>query len=134
VILVQLRVHRVDLSLAERIIKRVVDGRWCDAESRRSRAIDHHLLRLATQLLICDNIGQLWQLLQLCDQSARHGIQLGLVGIFHRVLILGAAHDIVDGQILHRLHVQLDALDLLQLRCQAVDDLGRGYLTDLERL
>ena len=40
VVLVDLRVHGVDLALAEGVIERVVDGRGRDAEARRRDAVD----------------------------------------------------------------------------------------------
>ena len=60
-VLVQLCVHRVDLALAEGVIKSVVDGRRSYAEARGRRSIDHHRRRLTAQLLIRDHIGQLGQ-------------------------------------------------------------------------
>ncbi len=65
-------------------------------------------------------------LLQRCDQVVRHGVQFVRVRIFERVLILGAADAVIDREILHRLHVELDALDLGQLWLKPADDLGGG--------
>ena len=39
-ILIELRVHRVDLPLTEGIIECVVDGGRCNAQARRGYAID----------------------------------------------------------------------------------------------
>ena len=44
--------------------------------------------------------------------------------VFNRVLELGAADTILDGQILHRLHVERDALDFLDLGLEAANDTG----------
>ena len=46
------------------------------------------------------------------------------VGIFETVLVLCAADAVLDGQVLHRLHVERDAIDLGEHRLQAADDLG----------
>ena len=40
VVLVELRVHRVDLALAEGVVERVVDGRRRDAQPRCGDAVD----------------------------------------------------------------------------------------------
>jgi hypothetical protein len=134
VILIQLRIHRINLSLPKRVIERVVDSRWRNSEPRSGRTIDHHRFCFTAQLLVRYHISQLWQLLQLRNQLGRHRIQLRLVRIFQRVLVLGPAHHIVDAQILHRLHVKLDALDLFQLPCQAIDDFSRGHLSHFQWL
>lgn len=63
-----------------------------------------------------------------------HGIQLSLARILERVLILGAAHGIVYGQILYRLHIQPDALHLGQLWSQPLDQLGCGNVALGKRL
>ena len=57
--------------------------------------------------------------------------QLVGIRIRQRVLILGLRQPRADGDVLGRLHVQGDALDLRELRLQPVDDLigahGRGF-------
>ncbi len=92
VILVQLRVHRVDLALAEVVVKRVVDGRWSDPQPRGRDSVDGQRDRARAGLLIGCHILQLRQLFQLCDKAIGPQIQLIHIGIFQRVLILRAAH------------------------------------------
>jgi spermidine synthase len=75
-------------------------------------------------LLIGDHVGQLRQSGELTHQSVDHAIQLVLVGIFKRVLVLGAADGIVNREVLDGLHVQLDALHLGQFRSQPLNHLG----------
>jgi hypothetical protein len=45
---------------------------------------------------------------------------------FDGELILRAADPVLDGQVLHRLHVQRDSVDLRQLRLQSPDDVARA--------
>ena len=133
-VLVQLCVHRVDLTLAEGVIQRVIDGRRSDAEARGRRSINHYRLRLTAQLLIGDHIGQLWELFQLSHEIVRDTVQFGLTGVFQRVLVFGSADAIVHRQVLHRLHIERDAGNLRYLRLQSLDHRGRRHLAILERL
>jgi hypothetical protein len=92
VILVQLRVHRIDLPLAECVVQRVVDRRRRHAKPRSSRAIDHQRHGQAAHLLIRRNIFELRQLLQLADKSVGPVIQFNWIGILQRVLVLRPAN------------------------------------------
>ena len=65
-------------------------------------------------LLIGGHVFQLGQLLQLGHEAVGPAIQLIYVRIFQGVLILRPAHPVIDGDVLHWLHVQLDAVDLGQ--------------------
>ena len=51
------------------------------------------------------------------------------IGIFEAVLILRAADAVIDGQVLHRLHEQPDALHFGQLRLQTADDFASRWLS-----
>ena len=66
-------------------------------------------------MLVCDDIRQFRQLAELRCEVVNNGIQLVLIGIFERVLIFGAADRIIDGQVLNRLHVKLDAGYIIEL-------------------
>ena len=50
--------------------------------------------------------------------------ELGGVGVLERVLVLGAADAIFDGEILQRLEEALNAVDLRDPGLQAADDVG----------
>ena len=69
VILVQLRVHGVDLALAEGVVQCVVDGCRRDAQSRRRHPVDRQRHRQPSGLLIGSHVFQLGQLLQFGDES-----------------------------------------------------------------
>ena len=69
VILIQLRIHRVDLTLAKCVIQRIVDRRWRNAQPRRSGAVDHQRHRKAAHLLVRRDVFQLRQLLQSWPQN-----------------------------------------------------------------
>ena len=64
VVLVQLREHRRDLPLAERVVERVVDHLRRDAEPRRRVAIDRQIGLQAAVLLIARDVAQLGHALQ----------------------------------------------------------------------
>ena len=55
----------------------------------------------------------------LLTNSGTQSIQLVRVGIFQAVLILRPAYTVFDCQILNRLHVQRDSVDLRQLPPEA---------------
>ena len=71
VVLVHLRVHRVDLPLAERVIEGVIDCRWRDPQPRSAHSIDHQGYGESSQLLIRRNIFQFGQLLEPLDEAVR---------------------------------------------------------------
>ena len=114
VVLVQLRVHGINLPLPECVIERVVDGRRSDAKSRSGGAINNYGFRHAAQLLIGCHVGKLRQFPKLSHQLADYAVQLILIRIFNGVLVFRAAHPIVHREILHRLHVKRDARNLGQ--------------------
>ena len=105
VVLIELCVQRVDLALAEGIVKRVVDGLRRDSEARSRGPINDQSLGHTVQLLIGHHVGKFGQLLEPCNQIAGHAVEFIGIGIFEGVLVLGAAHPIIHGEILHRLHV-----------------------------
>ena len=70
-------------------------------------------------LLVGGHVFQFGQLLQLRHELVGPLVQLVGVGIFERVLVLRAAHAIVDRDVLHRLHVEVHALHLLQIASAA---------------
>jgi hypothetical protein len=72
VILVELRIQRIDLALSECVVQRVVDGRRRDAEARSGGAINDQGFGYASQLLIGDHVRQFRQLLQPGDKIMRH--------------------------------------------------------------
>ena len=78
----------------------------------------------ALVLLVGGDVAQLGQRLQLLDQPRRPLRQLLRVGVFEAVLVLRAADAVFHRQVLHRLHVERDALDLGQLGLQAPDDVA----------
>ena len=112
VVLVELGVHGVDLALAEGVVEGVVYGRGGDAQPRSGDPVNGQRYRQAAGLLIGGHVFQLRQLLQLVDKPVGPKIQLVYVRIFQRVLVLGPAHPVIDRDVLHRLHEQLDAAHL----------------------
>ena len=134
-VLVQLREDGRDLALAERVVERVVDRLRRDAEARRGVAVDHE-----PRLQARRSAGR-WRrrAAPAAPAAVRRSrgaqtVKLLAVGIFEAVLVLRPADAILDRQVLHRLHVQRDAVDLGQLRLQAADHVAGADLPRFERL
>ena len=85
-------------------------------------AVDDEGFGLTSKLLVGDDVCELGELLEAGHDLAGDLIKLGLAGIFDRVLILGAADPIVDGEVLNGLHVELDASYFLETWPETVDD------------
>ena len=104
-----------------------------DTEARCRIAIDNQMQLEAIGLLIGRNVGEFGTLAHFCEQARRPRGEFVWIGIFNRVLILRAAHARIDGQILHRLQINRDARDQLQLWLQARDDLADAGGADVVR-
>ena len=87
----------------------------------------------ALVLLIARNVAEHRQRLQAREETRNPQRQLGGVGILEAVLELRPADAVFDGQVLHRLHEERDALDAGQLRLQPPDDVARVDPALLER-
>src|SRR5579863_6928834 len=133
-VLIDLSVKRVDLALPEGIVQSVIDALRRDAKARSSGPVDGQGGGQAIELLVRRDVRKLWPLLQALEQLAHHGGELIGIGILERVLVLSATDTVVNGQILDRLHVKLDARHLIELRSQTPDDIGGGDPTLCERL
>ena len=133
-ILVQLRVHGADLALPVGVIEGTVDCGRRNAKPRCGYAIDDQRYRQAPGLLVGGHIGKLGQLLHLVDKLSGPQIQLVLVGILQRVLVLCAADTVVHRNVLHRLHVELDARNLRQIRLQPANHIRGAQIALIERL
>ncbi len=124
-VLVQLGVEGADEALAVGIVEGVIDGGGCDAEAGGGDAIDHEGDGASAGLLIGGHVFEHVDLFQLRDELVGPLVQLVHVRIFQRVLILGAADAVVDGDVLHRLHVEVHAGDVAEFVLQAANDIGR---------
>ena len=120
--------------LAEGVVQRVVDGRGRYAEPARGIAVDLHIGLQAAVLQVAGDVGELWNLPQPIHQPGHPEAQLVGVGILDAELVLRAAHPVLDGQILHRLHVERDALHLRELLLQAADHRSRVDAAFRQRL
>ena len=127
-ILVQLGEHRGHLTLAESVIECVVDYLGRDTETRCGIPIHHQSRLQAAILLVTGNIAQFRKGLKSTDELGDPPIQLIGIRIFHAVLILRTRDTVFHGQVLYRLHVQRDALNLRQLRLQPADDIAGADL------
>ena len=95
-----------DDTLAEGVVERVVDRGRGNAKASCGVAVDGHIGGEALILLVARNVLDLRQLLQAIDELGHPGVELVGVGVFEHELVLRAADGVVDGQILHRLHVE----------------------------
>ena len=134
VILVQLRVHGVDLTLAISVIERAVDGGRRNPKPRCGDAINHQRYRQASGLLIGSHVGKLRQLLHLVDQPAGPQVQLVRIRVLQRVLVLGAADAVIHRDVLHRVHIKHDTLDRLEARLQPANHIGGADAAHIQRL
>ena len=113
---------RRDDALPEGVVERVVDRRRGDAEAAGRGAVDEDISRQPVLAEIGRDVGDLGDLLQPRDQLRNPGGELVRIRVLQRELVLGAADRGVDGQVLHRLHVEIDAGDILHLALQPADD------------
>ena len=132
--MVRLGEDRRDDALAERIVKRVVDSRRRDAETRRGGAVDPNIGRKAVLGVVAGDVLELRQLLQALEQFRNPGRELVGIGVLEYKLILGAADRRVDGQILDRLHIERDAGDVLRFPLQPPDHVAGRNTALLARL
>ena len=103
----------------------------------RRDAVSRSMTRSRLQALvlhIAGDVGELGMLAQLVDQLVRPGRQLVGVGALQRVLILRAAHDVVDGEVLQRLHVERDALRPASAWLQPPNDIHDAVVALFQRL
>ena len=114
-----------DQPLAEGVVERIVDGRRCDAEPARGVAVDLHIGLQALVLQVAGDVGELRNLRSRSTSLGTQTAQLVGIGVLDAELVLRAAHPVLDGQVLHRLHVERDALHLRELRLQTADHAGR---------
>ena len=88
VIFVECGVDPGDMTLAKRIVERVVDRRRRDAEQCGGRAVDLNLQSAARRLLIAGNRRQFRQFLQLRYEFLPIEIEFVLVDVDQGVLVL----------------------------------------------
>src|SRR5579863_4953711 len=128
VILVELRVQGGDLALAKRVVERLIDHLGRDAHARSGDTVNDELFGQGAGLLIGGHVAKLGQLLELRHQNVGPMLQFNRVGILEGVLILRAADAVFDGQVLHGLHVEGDALDFFQRGLEPANDVAGGDL------
>ena len=68
-VLIHLRIHRVNLPLAESIVQSVIDGCRRDAKPRGRDPVNHQRYREPSRLLIGRDVFQFRQLLQAADEA-----------------------------------------------------------------
>ena len=120
-ILVQLREQGRDLALAEAIVQRVVDILCRNAETRSGRAVIAQGRLASLGLLIASDVGELRQLLESREEFRHITAEFLRARILQTVLVLRAADDILDRDVLHRLHVETDAVDRIDGRLQVAN-------------
>src|SRR5215813_7555090 len=134
VILIELRVNRGDLALAEGVVESIVNVSWENAEPGCGVAVNDDVQQQAAGKTIVCNIAQLRKILQTFLESWNPGVQLFSVDVFQTVLKLRAADAVFNGQVLHRLHEKRDAIDFVELWLEAADHLAGINFAFGERL
>ena len=82
-------------------------------------------------LLVSRHVAELGPGPEFFEQPGRPFRQLARVGVLQRVLELRAAHPVLDGEVLHGLHVERDAVDRLELTPRGSRRIGQNVLDDL---
>ena len=124
VVLIELGEDRRDLALAEGVVEGVVDGLGQDGEARGEVAVDDQRGHEAAVLLVARHVAQLRESPEPLDEPRGPLGELPRVRVLEGILVLRAAHAILDGQVLHRLHVEGDPLHVLDRRAESADDGG----------
>ncbi len=78
----------------------------------------------SSRLLVGGHIFEFRQLLQTIDKAIRPITQLIRVRVFQSVLVLSTADSVIDGNVLYRLHENLDTLHIVDLALQPADYVG----------
>ncbi len=125
VILVQLREQRGDLPLAEGIVQRIVEILRGEPQAGSRGSIEFQRGLTTVVLLVAGDILEFRKLPQPVDEAVRVGREFGRIGVLHAVLVFGAAHDVFHRDVLNRLHVQIDSLDIADRGLQFANDLRR---------
>ncbi len=134
-ILIGLRVHRIDLALTKGIVRARIHGRRRKPEPRRGHSIDRHEGGQPTELLIGRDVAELRQTFQAATNLVVQLFRFVRVRIFERVLVLGATQPVVDADVLNWLHVQGDALhSARKFGLQSTDHVGRAQAARCQRL
>ena len=121
-VLVRLREYRRHQPLAEGAVQGAVDGRGRDAEPARRGAVELDIRLQPAILQVAGHVCELRHLLQPVDELVHPGAEFAGIHRLDGELVLRAADASLDRQVLHRLHVERDALDLGEFRLQAPDD------------
>ena len=98
-----------------------------------TRSIDQRY-RQAAGLLVGRHVLQFRQCFSRVDESAGPSLSSAGIGVFERVLVLGAAHAVIDRDVLHRLHEQLDALRPVRAWLEPADEIRGADVALFERL
>ena len=111
-VLIELREHRRDLSLAVRVVQCRVERLRRDAQAGRRVAIDREACLQPVVLLVAGDVPQDRQGLQPRDEPGNPGSKFLRIGILEAVLVLRPADAILDGEVLYRLHEERDVRSL----------------------
>ena len=133
-VLVQLGENRRHLALAVGVVQGVVDHLRRDPQPRGRGPVDGHHDLQPLVLEVAAHVTELRQLLERRHQLVGPFVQFLGIGVLQAVLVLGPAHPVLHGEVLHRLHVQGDALQSRQPGLQPLDDLGGADPPLAERL
>ncbi len=132
--LIALGVERHHLALAEGVVERGVDGRDRHAQGARAVAVDHHARFEAADGAVGIDVLEDRDLAHALGEAQREVLQLIDVLAQQRVLIAGAGGAAAGAEILHRLHGELDAGDLVGRGADALHDLRHALAALLEGL
>ena len=101
--------------MAEGVVESVINRLRQNSQPRSGVTVDDQIGFQAVRLLIAGYIAHLRQSAQLVHKLGSDGCQFLRIRIFHGVLILRPAYTTFHRQVLHRLHVECDPCNLVQL-------------------
>ena len=125
-ILIRLREHGGDETLAKGVIERVVDSLHADAESGGGIPVNDQRSLQSAVLLVGGDVAKRAEGIEFFNEARGSESEFFGVGIFKRVLELGAADAIFDAEILDGLQIEADAFYASQFFLEAADDVTRA--------
>src|SRR5215470_9686019 len=134
VVLVERRVDRRDLALAERVVQRGVNELRAYAEARGGVPVDHERGLQPLVLHVGVDVGELWQVVERCANARLPGTELGEIVCLQRVLIRCVALPAADADVLHGVQEQIGPRLLGELDAQTGDDLVGALFALRKRL
>src|ERR1700746_1135137 len=123
-ILVERGVEGGDLALAGGVVQSGVDGGGQNAKAGGGVAVDNQRSEKALVQLVTGNVADHGNGAEFLHKARQPVGELLRVRILEAILKFRAAAAVFDGEVLHRLHEERDAVNTGEPRLEAADDIG----------